>query len=138
VEGQERLRWPSEGAIAEILGARLKKLRSEQGLDQTTLAAHLGVSKSSIAKYESGIHTPSVTVLVRLARTLGVSVDALLGTAAGGPPPLRDPRLLRCLREISQMEPKTFDYVITVLEALVDAYPMLFKAAAQRTGREGR
>jgi transcriptional regulator with XRE-family HTH domain len=141
MQGQRGPRWAAaeraavESAAAEIFGARLKAARREQGIGQRALAAHLGVSKSSIAKYESGTHTPSVPVLLRLARALNLSLDTLLGTPAGGPPPLHDPRLVRCFRAIGQMDPRTVEYITTVLEALVSAYPMVAKVTAEREER---
>jgi transcriptional regulator with XRE-family HTH domain len=142
MQGQQSPRWTAadsaaaKSAAAEIFGARLKAARREQGIGQRALAAYLGVSKSSIAKYESGTHTPSVPVLLRLARALNLSLDTLLGTPSGGPPPLHDPRLVRCFRAIAQMEPRTVGYITAVLEALVSAYPMLARVTAEHEERQ--
>lgn len=65
-------------------GARLKQLRQEKRLTQQELADQLGVSNKSVSRWESGGY-PDITVLAPLSKTLGVSVDELLGCQ----PPLR-------------------------------------------------
>ncbi|HXO26708.1 MAG TPA: helix-turn-helix domain-containing protein [Thermoanaerobaculia bacterium] len=39
----------------------------------------LRISRSMVAKYEGGVHSPTVSVLVRLAGLFGVTLDSLLG-----------------------------------------------------------
>lgn len=57
----------------------LKELRSEKNLSQNQLAQRIGVNKSTIALYESGERLPSISMLISLSRTLGVTTDFLLG-----------------------------------------------------------
>ena len=58
---------------------RLKRLRKEHGYTQESLAAVIGVERSSVGKYEgkSGV-IPSNDVLARIADLFGVSIDYLL------------------------------------------------------------
>ena len=65
------------------MGERIAQLRQKMGLSQTALAKALGLSASTIAMYEQGRREPSVTIIVTLARTLGVTIDFLL---TGQPP----------------------------------------------------
>lgn len=53
----------------------VKRLRTERGLDVPTLAKQARVSKNSIYLYERG-NEPKASTLARLARALGVSVEA--------------------------------------------------------------
>lgn len=58
----------------------LKKLRSEHNLKQYEVAAALDISTSSYQKYElesNGV-TPSIKILIRIAKFYKVSVDYLL------------------------------------------------------------
>jgi transcriptional regulator with XRE-family HTH domain len=82
VERPNRSAWPSERELCAGLSHRLKGVREQEGLSQAELARRLGLSRSSIAKYEAGAHIPGVRVLVRLASGLGVSVDYLVGLRA--------------------------------------------------------
>lgn len=69
------------GGCCEVLelGTILGKLRTEKHLSQKQLAQKIGVEGSTVALYEQGERTPSIKVLIRLSRALGVSTDYLLG-----------------------------------------------------------
>ena len=59
-------------------GDRLKRIRVDRGLSQTQLASRLGVSKSLISAYETGMRLPSYDILIALANTFSISTDFLL------------------------------------------------------------
>lgn len=63
----------------EKFGTRLKNLTKEMGLSQEKLADELHVDKSTIAKYETGKISPSIEMVVILAKYFSVSTDYLLG-----------------------------------------------------------
>jgi transcriptional regulator with XRE-family HTH domain len=117
-------KWPSDGALAATVGVHVKALREERGLSQRALAQHLHVSSSTIAKYEAGVHTPPLSVLVRLAAILDVSLDQLAGKA-GEIAPVTDPRLIWCLREIAAMDEHSRELVTVTLEGMAHAYHIL-------------
>lgn len=58
---------------------RLKTLRTEKNLTQSTLAKELNYSRSTIAQYESGIREPSLNFLIDISNFFNVSSDYLLG-----------------------------------------------------------
>jgi transcriptional regulator with XRE-family HTH domain len=66
----------SEGSSAETIGARLKRLRLQEGLSQRDLSSP-GVSYAYISRIEAGARTPSVKALRKLSQKLGVSVEYL-------------------------------------------------------------
>lgn len=61
------------------LGQRLQEQRILQNYSQKQVATTLGVSASVISNYESGDRTPSIEVLISLARLYHCSADYLLG-----------------------------------------------------------
>ena len=62
--------------LGEILG----KLRSERNFSQAQLAKKIGLkSSSTIAAYEQGTRSPSLSSLIALSRVFGVTTDYLLG-----------------------------------------------------------
>jgi transcriptional regulator with XRE-family HTH domain len=67
------------------LGQRLVELRQAAGLTQMQLAEKLGVHHSNIAFWELTGTPPRGEVLPKLAHTLGVSIDALLGVTPPKP-----------------------------------------------------
>ncbi|WP_125256455.1 helix-turn-helix transcriptional regulator [Brevundimonas fluminis] len=59
------------------LGSHLKEVRTAAGLTQAELAERAGVSRKTINTVENGVFTPSTTLALLLARTLGVTVEEL-------------------------------------------------------------
>lgn len=57
----------------------MKKARKQKGLTQNQLAALIGVQRSVISKYESGLIEPTIGQIERIADALGVSLENLLG-----------------------------------------------------------
>jgi transcriptional regulator with XRE-family HTH domain len=99
------------------VGQRIRVLRQEAKLSQTSLAEHLGVTFQQVQKYEKGVNRVGAGRLTRIADVLGVSVGRLLGTqedamvtrkgAAGKPSPLSlltAPGALRLLRAYAKIQ----------------------------------
>jgi transcriptional regulator with XRE-family HTH domain len=63
---------------ARQIGMKLKKTREAKGLSQTELARKARVSRAYVFRLEAGGSDPTVGVLQRLAKGLGVPVTALL------------------------------------------------------------
>jgi XRE family transcriptional regulator of biofilm formation len=83
------------------VGKQIKKLRIQKEYSITELAEKAGVSKSYLSYIERGIQeNPSLHVLSRLANTLGVSPEELMGEAspAGQLLPI-DPEWLEMINE---------------------------------------
>jgi transcriptional regulator with XRE-family HTH domain len=62
-----------------IVQERLLIARRRRGLTQDELAHATELYKTDISKYERGVSVPTLARLARLAVTLGVSTDWLLG-----------------------------------------------------------
>lgn len=60
-------------------GNALKTLRQRDNMTQAQLATKLGLTKSVISAYETGLRLPSYDVLIHIARIFKVSTDYLLG-----------------------------------------------------------
>jgi putative transcriptional regulator len=64
-----------------MLRERLKHARERKGWSQRELARQAGVRHALISELETGKKTDTIgSILKRLARALGVSVDYLIGT----------------------------------------------------------
>ncbi|MBC8872171.1 MAG: helix-turn-helix domain-containing protein [Planctomycetes bacterium] len=61
------------------LGLRIKTQRERRKLRQSDIAGALQISAQAVSKWERGENAPDISVLVDLARLLGVSVEWLLG-----------------------------------------------------------
>lgn len=58
---------------------RLKSLRKKCGYTQVSLAETLGVSKGTVAMWETGKRTPDFETLIRLSDLFDVRTDYILG-----------------------------------------------------------
>lgn len=68
------------GGIEMIdFGNRLKTLRLQNNLTQAQLAERLGLTKSVISAYETGLRMPSYDVLIAISRIFKATTDYLLG-----------------------------------------------------------
>ena len=63
---------------AVLFGQSLRRLRTEREWSQERLAELAGVTLNYVGNLERGEQGPSLHVLVRLARALGVDVPTLL------------------------------------------------------------
>jgi ribosome-binding protein aMBF1 (putative translation factor) len=64
--------------VALAFGALVRELRTAQGLTQEGLAEKGGFHRTYPSLLERGLRTPTLSVLFRLADTLGVSAPALV------------------------------------------------------------
>ena len=59
------------------LGRRIRTLRKELGLTQEDLAFEVGVNRSYMGFIERGERNPSLAMLNKIAKALGVSLSVL-------------------------------------------------------------
>ncbi|OGZ45304.1 MAG: hypothetical protein A3C84_01990 [Candidatus Ryanbacteria bacterium RIFCSPHIGHO2_02_FULL_48_12] len=66
-------------ATENNIGENIKKRRTKLGLSQEDFAQKSGVKYTTLTKIESGvIKTPSVLMVEKIAKALGVSIEELL------------------------------------------------------------
>ncbi|MEK7333532.1 MAG: helix-turn-helix transcriptional regulator, partial [Nitrospirota bacterium] len=65
-------------------GKNLSRFRKEKGLTQEELVKKSGVAISQIRRYEADNSSPTLDVVTRLAKSLGVSIDELVFDKATG------------------------------------------------------
>ena len=58
---------------------RLRDLREDADMNQTTVGKYLGMSQTGYSKYETGENDIPTEVLIKLAELFKTSVDYLLG-----------------------------------------------------------
>lgn len=110
---------PDEQQFLKAVGARIAKLRKEQGLSQQSVADKLGIAQQSYAHYEVGRVRMPLWVLPRLAQLLGVSADELIGEPARsgkrGPPS----RLQQQIERLSSLPQAKQRLVMEMLEGVL-------------------
>lgn len=76
--------------ILAALGAAIREHRTAAGLTQAQLAERAGIGRPHLNHIEGGRKSPTVVVLVHLARGLGVDPAVLLQTRPLSTQPLSD------------------------------------------------
>lgn len=73
-----------------LLAAKLLEIRVRLGLSQNEMVSRLGLEdkliRSDISKYERGVREPSLLVVLKYAKAIGVSTDALIDDEENLPP----------------------------------------------------
>lgn len=65
----------------EALPRNIRFIRTVRGITQDDLADRCDVSRNTINSYEAGSSTPGISVSLKLADSLGVSLNDLLETS---------------------------------------------------------
>lgn len=78
-EVNEEVNSETERTVCAILGERLSKARKTAGLTQAGLAKELGVTKSTLEKWEYGTREMGLESVAKASQLLKVSTDYLLG-----------------------------------------------------------
>ena len=65
--------------IRKRLGRNVRRLRGEKELSQEAFAHEAGIHRTYVSDIERGARNPTITVIERLAKALGVSAGDLLG-----------------------------------------------------------
>ena len=69
----------SKNTCVEVFGKRLKELRKANGYTIEQFADMVGISKSTLGYYENDKRMPDIKILARIADTLNVNADYLIG-----------------------------------------------------------
>ncbi|WP_425359577.1 helix-turn-helix domain-containing protein [Enterovirga rhinocerotis] len=69
---------PSSEEAQRIVGRRVRSFRRRSNLKQVDLAALAGIDRSQLSKLENGYSSPTLDVLLRVARGLERSVSDLV------------------------------------------------------------
>ena len=78
-KGKARTARASDDALIVELGSRVKRLRTQAGLTLEEFAAQSGVSRAMLSKVERGEKSPTLAIIVRIAKGLNVSMSTLMG-----------------------------------------------------------
>ena len=98
--------------------AQLIQQRKERSLTQQKLADAVGIHVNQIKRYESGTTQPTLDALVKLAKTLHVSLDSLVF----GEEITTDDNLKFQLEALKELDAEDKYLILEVLQGLVFKY----------------
>lgn len=105
------------------LGQRIRQLRQMRGMTQEQLAGR-NLTKSFISLVERDLAQPSVETLVKLARRLGASIDALLGLEGHLPDNAATSLLSLSAEALRERNAERARDLLTVAEVLLRHFPV--------------
>jgi transcriptional regulator with XRE-family HTH domain len=73
----------SSADLTPVVGRNLRKLRVQRGLSLERLSKASGVSRAMLGQIELGQSAPTINVLWKIARALGLPFSALITTSGG-------------------------------------------------------
>lgn len=117
-------RLSSSAALAAIVGRRIRKFRTEKGMDVRDVAAFLAVPVEWLRDYEAGVRLVRTYTLYQLAELFGVDVGSLLGEEPAEEP-VTDVLLLRALRRIQKLGANDRQAIAELLDSLASGLTKL-------------
>lgn len=63
----------------DVIGKRIKELRTEAGLTQKMFGERLSVSQDTVSLWETGRSLPTTELVIEICKMLNISADYLLG-----------------------------------------------------------
>jgi len=121
LQEHSRIAWwdMNDATLRKELGARVKALRKAKHLSQKELAGRLEIRFQQLNKYESGLNTPPIDMLVKLADALSTTVDYLLTGNPVEDSSLANARLFRRFRVLETLAADDQETVIKVIDAMI-------------------
>ena len=112
------------------LSENLIRFRKERKLTQSDVAQHLGITKASVSKWETGQTMPDVALLPLIASFYGVTLDELMGYE-----PMLTNQQIQAIYErfTSRFASESFDSIFTDIQIEIRRYysccPFLYQIA---------
>tara|TARA_B100000508_G_scaffold138523_1_gene134797 strand:+ start:12839 stop:13174 length:336 start_codon:yes stop_codon:yes gene_type:complete len=101
------------------IGERITQLRKQNNLSQEELAKRAAVSRTIIGNYERNANTPSIEVLLKLAKVFDVSVDYLIGE---GQLSTLDKDVLKRIEDIEELDADTKQHLFFLIDNVIQNF----------------
>lgn len=112
------------------VGQVIRKYRTAAGMDQPTLAAKLGYTKTAIGNWELGLTRPDIDNVPKLCKELQIPVTELLGMPAETALPADDKHLLEMYHQLDKFDKRT---VLQIMDRLLFQQDSKEKARLRRS-----
>jgi len=99
------------------LGENITTLRKKKGLSQAELGKAIGTSGDIIGRYERDEVKPSIEVVIKIASTLEVSIDYLVGKTTFE----LDHNTMNRLQDIQKLDQDDKAHVFALLDAFIQS-----------------
>ena len=100
------------------IGSKIKGLRKAKKWSQEDLAKEIGSSRVMIGNYELNTNTPSIDIILKIAKVFDVSVDYLVGE---GQLSSYDKEVLKRIEDIEHLPEEDKAHIFYVIDNLIKA-----------------
>lgn len=100
------------------IGEHIMILRKKKKLSQADLGKSVGTSGDIIGRYERGLITPSIDVIIKIADSLEVSIDFLVGKTSLE----LDIQTLKRIEDISNLSNENKSFVFKMIDMAVQNF----------------
>jgi transcriptional regulator with XRE-family HTH domain len=97
------------------LGEHLMILRKQKGFSQGELGKRIGTSGDIVGRYERNVIVPSIEVIMKIADSLEVSIDYLVGKTDFE----LDKTVMQRMMDIQTLNDKEKEHVLFTLDAML-------------------
>jgi transcriptional regulator with XRE-family HTH domain len=97
------------------IGEHISLLRKRKKISQAELGKMIGTSGDIIGRYERDIITPSIDVIIKIADSLEVSIDFLVGKTNFE----LDNQTLKRIEEISSLPSERKNYILSLIDMAI-------------------
>ena len=101
------------------IGDKIIQLRKQNGLSQSVLAEKIEASRTIIGNYERNSNTPSIEMIIKIAKVFNVSLDYLIGE---GQLSSYDKEVLKRIEDIDQLDQETRKNLFFLIDNVIQNY----------------
>lgn len=101
------------------IGERIIQLRKQFNLSQEELAKQINVSRTIIGNYERNTNTPSIEVVLKIAKTFNVTVDYLIGE---GEMSSYDKEVIKRIEDIDKLDKNTKEHLYFLVDNIIQNF----------------
>lgn len=106
------------------IGKQIRALRKELDLTQNQFGSKLGIHGRQLARYEQGVNTPSIAILMKIAEFCEVSLDHLTyghDKRVAKKAKINDLEILDLLRRIDHLKKPQRDRLKWAIQSLLNS-----------------
>jgi transcriptional regulator with XRE-family HTH domain len=101
------------------IGSKITQLRKAKNWSQEDLAKQINSSRVMVGNYERNTNTPSIDVIIKMARTFEVTVDFLIGE---GEFSTYDKDIIKRIEDIDQLDEDTKKHLFFLVDNVIQNY----------------
>ena len=101
------------------IGDKIIQLRKQNNFSQSDLAKKIGASRTIVGNYERNSNTPSIEMIVKIAKVFNVSVDYLIGE---GKLSSYDKEVLKRMEDIEELDQETKKNLFFLIDNVIQNY----------------